>query len=164
MTERGEKRNEWNETLEQTVDRSKVQGGLLVYSLVEDEVIKVGINGVTPEGIDLGQGRELTARATGLHGGVLEIVEDTAEVLNWTGLNVCLGSIGYSFAGIEFNTGGLLRGYITKHSAVAVDLAGNHFRASDEVPDILTVATGQMSYDILMAEYDTLFLEDHMIF
>jgi hypothetical protein len=143
--------NEWGESLEQTVERSRIQNGLLVYSMVAGETIRVGINGTSPEGVVLEPSRSITARATGQHGGVLEVLDDTAPEDSWRDRMICLGSFAYKLGNLEFIRGGLLRGMIANGAGVVVDLNGQHF-------------VGDTEPNFLKAEYETLILEDQVIF
>jgi len=43
--------NEWNESLKATIKRSRMQKGLLVYSMVAGEEIEVGISGHIADGV-----------------------------------------------------------------------------------------------------------------
>lgn len=143
--------NEWRETLEQTIERSRMQNGLLVYSLVAGETIRVGINGTSPEGVVLEPSRTITARATVQHGGVLEVLEDTASDDSWRDRMICLGSFAYKLGDLEFTRGGLLRGMIANSAGVVVDLGAQHF-------------VGDTEPNFLMAEYEALQLEGEIIF
>ncbi len=145
------RRNEWNETLDETITRSRAQGGLLVYSMAPEEVIEVGISGRTPEGIDIEQSRNITARALGIKNGALEILDDTAEIDNCRGKVICLGSYAFNIAGVQFSSPGLLRGFIAFENGVVVDQSASHF-------------TGEIPPTYLMAEYSDLILEDQVIF
>ena len=143
--------NEWGETLEKTIIRSRAQLGLLVYSMVDGEVIEVGINGNSPDGVALDQSRIITARSQGLQTGALEVIEDTSEADDWTHKVICLGSYAFGFSGIEIARARLMRGFIAHNAGVVVDLSAEHF-----------VGASPPSY--LMAEYSTLSLEGERIF
>lgn len=143
--------NEWGESLERTISRSRDQNGLLVYSLVEGEQMTIGINGRTPEGIDLEQSRTIIARSLGTREGKLEITADTAEMDNWNGRVVCLGSYAFSFATVQFNRAGLLRGFVGAHCGVVVDFSAEHF-------------SGETAPTSFMAEYNSLALEGQLVF
>jgi hypothetical protein len=142
--------NEWGESLDQTIARSRAQQSLLAYSMVEGEQIEVGFQGRTPEGIQLEEKRLLVARSLGLSTGALEVIEDTAEFENWAGRTLCLGSYAFQALGVEFTRPGLLRGLIGLRQGVVIDLSAQHF-------------VGQAP-DYLLAEYDSLTLEDETIF
>lgn len=145
--------NEIGESLEQTIDRARRTKAILTYWLNEGEALKVAISGVTPEGTQLEQNRFVTARVLGLKTGALEVIEDTAEVDSWQSKTICLGSYAFSLANgsVEFSSPGLLRGYIGANQGVIVDLSGEHFFG--ETPPVN-----------LMAEYESAWIEDEVIF
>ena len=143
--------NEWGESLDQTITRSRVQKGLLAYSLCEGEVIQAAISGKTPDAIKLEEDRTITARALGTRVGALEIIEDTATEDSWKNRTICLGSYAFSTAGIGFHTPGLLRGMINQNAGVVVDFSVEHF-------------VGNQPPSYLLAEYETLHLEGVLIF
>ena len=144
------RRNEWNETLEQTIEHGQAQRGLLVYSLMPDEEIGVTINGESRDGIQIEDDRVLQARCLDSRIGKLLVTEDTAFRENWAGREICLGSYVFSLGSMELARGGLLRGMIALGQGVAVDFTAQHF------------ATAPPNY--LLAEYRALDLQGHRIF
>ena len=139
------------ESLEQTIERSREQRGLLAYSMVEGEQIEVGISGHVAEGVEVGESRIIVARSLGLPTGALEVIQDTVNGGDsWLNRRVCLGSLTFGLGQAGFLRGGLLRGFIGYDQAVAVDLTAQHFEAGD--------------YECLPAQYKTLDLEGHHIF
>jgi len=144
------RRNEWNETLEQTIERSHSQGGLLVYSMVPGEEIEVMINGETNDGMHVEESRLVRATCIEPKIGGLEVTTDTATRENWAGKHICLGSYAFSLGNIAFSRAGLLRGMINLNNGVVIDLSAQHF--TGEPPTYL------------MAEYQTLSLQDQRIF
>ena len=143
--------NEWNESLEETIERSHRQNGLLVYSMVCGEEIEVGISGHIADGVEVGESRIIRARSLGLPTGALDVLEDTSEDPNWKNRVICLGSFAYNVANIEFARAGLLRGFIGFNQGVVVDLTAQHF-------------VGQTKPEYLLAQYKTLDLEGQKIF
>lgn len=144
--------NEWGETLDQTVERSRLQKGLLVYSMVAGEEIEIGISGHVAEGIEVTESRIVRARSLGQPTGALDILDDTAKDENWRNKAICLGSFAYNVGIIEFERAGLLRGFIGLHQGVVVDQAARHFFELD----------AQVEY--LPAQYLSLSLEGLEIF
>lgn len=144
------RRNEWNETLEQTIERSQALGGLLVYSMMPGEEIEVMINGESNDGMHVEESRLVRATCIEPKIGGLEVTADSATRENWTGKHICLGSYAFSLGGIVFSRAGLLRGMINMNNGVVVDFSAQHFNG--EPPTYL------------MAEYQTLSLQDQRIF
>lgn len=142
--------NEWGESLEATIIRSQAQGGLLVYSMLPDEKIEVGIGGVTRDGIQVEEDRIITAALVEQRTGKLHVLEDTASGENWTGKDICLGSSVFSLGEVELARGGLLRGMIGLGQGVVVDFTASHFTREEPT--------------YLMAEYHALSLQDQRIF
>ncbi len=142
--------NEWGESLEATIIRSQAQGGLLVYSMIPDEKIEVGISGVTRDGIQVEEDRIIIAALVEQRIGKLRVLEDTASGENWAGKDICLGSSVFSLGEIELARGGLLRGLIGVGQGVVVDFTASHFTREEPT--------------YLMAEYHTLSLQDQRIF
>ncbi len=145
------RKNEWGDSLEKTIIKSRAQGGLLVYSMVEGEIVEVGINGSSPEGVNLDESRIITARFLGSNNGALEVVEDTSIRDSWVERKICLGSYIFKFSSVESRRPALLRGYIAHNAGVVVDMNADHFE-------------GNTRPDQLMAEYSTLSLEHERIF
>lgn len=143
--------NEWGESLQQTIYRSKAQRGLLVYSMVAGEEITVGISGHIAGDIEVDESRIIKALSVGTSAGALEVIEDTAETDNWQGRVICLGSFAYNISNVDFSSPGLLRGFIGADQGVAVDLSGEHF-------------TGSSDPGYMLAQYKTLDLEGQPIF
>ena len=145
------RKNVLGEDLYQTVIRSRSQNSLLLYSLVKDEVIELGINGKTPEGVEIEPSRVITARALGLKTEPLEVIGDTSVVENWAGRTLSLGS--YVVSGIairKLSTPTIVRGLLAYGGGVAIDFSGENFE-------------GQMAATLLMAEYESLSLQDQKI-
>lgn len=143
--------NEWGESLEETIERSRRQEGLLVYSMIPGEEIEVGISGHVADGVEVGESRIVRARSLGLPTGALDILEDTVEDPTWKNRVICLGSFVYNVANVEFDRAGLLRGFIGCDRGVVVDLSAQHF-------------VGQIKPEYLLAQYKTLDLEGQKIF
>lgn len=142
--------NEWGESLEETIKRSRTQSGLLVYSMVEGEEIEISTQSHTPEGVQLEAARTLSARALGTATGAVEIIDDSNTEDSWLNRVVCLGSYSFSANGIEFTEAGILRGFIGHNQGVVVDLSARHFIGNDPT--------------VLLAEYASLSLEGQQIF
>jgi hypothetical protein len=143
--------NEWGESLEATVKRSRLQGSLLVYSMVEGEEITIGMSGQVANGVEATESRVIRARSLGLSSGAIEVLDDSDRELNWRNRIICLGSFAYNLGNVEFQRAGLLRGYIGHDKGVVVDLSAQHF-------------TEQLPPEFLLAQYKTLALEGQKIF
>ncbi len=142
--------NEWGESLEKTIARGRGQRGLLVYSMMPNEELEVGITGLSRDGVQVEKNRIIRAALTEQRIGKLYVIEDTATGDNWVGRDICLGSSVVSLGEVELLRGGLLRGLIGLGQGVVVDFSAQHFVREEP--------------NYLMAEYQTLSLQDQKIF
>lgn len=142
--------NDWGETLDQTVYRSKADNNLQIRSLLPGEEIKVEISD-SCAGLQVEEDRIITARCVNPRYGVLNVIGDTAHADPWAGKFISLGSFVFSAGGLKLLDDGLLRGFISQGHGVAVDFSGS----------IHAPASG---YDFLLAEYQSLYLEGQQIF